>query len=141
MTRSNGLIVACGITAGLVVLGAFVALFDKVASLRGELDYLMKQSTAKLLEPLDANVPATWRVKTHQIDLVDYTNKVRASLRLDNDERPTLLMLDKNDKLRVSIGVTSLVSADGTQTKSPESSIYLFDPNGRPIWHAPYPKF
>jgi hypothetical protein len=61
---------------------------------------------------------------------------IRSQLSIGND-RPTFYFFDKQGDARLSMGVTNIPSPDGSETKTSESTIYLFGPDGKPLWRAP----
>jgi hypothetical protein len=61
---------------------------------------------------------------------------LRSHLSLTND-RPSLCFFDKKGNARISMGVTSIFSPDGSETKTSESAIYMFGPDGKSLWRAP----
>jgi hypothetical protein len=61
---------------------------------------------------------------------------IRSQLSLANN-RPTFYFFDQKGNARLSFGVSDIFSPDGTETKTSESTMYLFDQNGKPLWHAP----
>lgn len=61
---------------------------------------------------------------------------IRSQLSLSNN-RPTFYFFDQKGNARLSFGVTDILSPDGTETKTSESTMYLFDQDGKPLWHAP----
>jgi hypothetical protein len=61
---------------------------------------------------------------------------IRSQLSTIND-RPTFFFFDKKGNARISLGVTDISSPDGTETKTSESTMYLFGADGKPLWHAP----
>jgi hypothetical protein len=63
-------------------------------------------------------------------------SEIRSQLSLANN-RPTLYFFDQKGNARLSFGVTDIFSPDGTETKTSESTLYLFDHDGKPVWHAP----
>jgi hypothetical protein len=54
-----------------------------------------------------------------------------------NKDGPMLTLLDGNGKNRACLGINKTTTPDGKVITYPESSLLLFDPNGKVIWEAP----
>ena len=63
---------------------------------------------------------------------------IRATLQLDDDGSPRLELLDANNRARAVLGRTVLETIrTGESIERPESSLVLFDKDGKVIWRAP----
>ncbi len=72
------------------------------------------------------------------LSLWDQREKLRAVLRTSSDGRPGLELRDEDGKLRAALGSTSLQTAQtGEVTQRAESSLVLFDRDGKALWRAP----
>lgn len=68
----------------------------------------------------------------------DGAGKWRAALGLDGGGRPSLTLSDAAGNPRAVLGVTSTVTIKtGQTTTRPESSLVLFDKDGKVMWQAP----
>jgi len=64
--------------------------------------------------------------------------EARAVLSLNPDSGPSLELYDEKGKSRAALGATDLEAArTGTVEKRPESSLVLFDKEGKVLWQAP----
>lgn len=70
------------------------------------------------------------------LQLSDDKGKVRALLGADEDVSGLSLFDDKG-KGRCTIGAAATIHEDGRKTTYPESSIWLFGPDGKGLWSAP----
>jgi len=70
------------------------------------------------------------------LDLSDKNGKTRAFLAADKDG-PNLTLLDENGKGRAIFGIIKTTTPDGKVISYPESSILLFNPDGKVLWQAP----
>jgi hypothetical protein len=73
---------------------------------------------------------------TPSLFLRDKKDQLRADLALSKNG-PTLNLFDENGKARAAMGAVQTASPDGTQTKYPESSLFLFGPDGKTLWSVP----
>ena len=73
---------------------------------------------------------------TPSLFLRDKNDQLRADLALSKNG-PTLNLSDENGKTRAALGANQTARPDGTQTKYPESSLFLFGPDGKTLWSAP----
>ena len=72
------------------------------------------------------------------LGLRDEKGDGRAVLIVLPDGRPLLGLYDENGKSRAALGATDLRDTrTGTAVKRPESSLVLFDPEGKIMWSAP----
>ena len=63
---------------------------------------------------------------------------IRAKLQLDDDGSPRLELLDANSRARAVLGPTVLETIrTGESIERPESSLVLFDKDGKVLWRAP----
>lgn len=62
--------------------------------------------------------------------------KYRALLELAGDS-PRLILRDSDSKTRVVLGSTELTTTKGAVRKRPESSLVMFNKDGKLIWSAP----
>ena len=70
--------------------------------------------------------------------LYDAAGKTRAIMSLTKDNAPYLGLGDKNGILRAILGAARLTAAKTEEvTIRPESSLVLFDKDGKVIWEAP----
>ncbi len=70
--------------------------------------------------------------------LLDRQHKFRAVLELSDDGAPSLEMSDMNGNSRAVLGRGALTTArTGATEQRPESSLVLFDKDGKVIWTAP----
>jgi hypothetical protein len=74
--------------------------------------------------------------KDMTLGLYDEKGEIRAGLGLNKDG-PSLDLFDENSMTRAVLGVQETKQPDGTETKHPESSLWLFGPNGKRLWSAP----
>jgi hypothetical protein len=84
---------------------------------------------------------ANWRLTKDgrsNLELLDPAGKLRAALGLREDGSPYLGLLDKNQKFRAVMGATSPEPERTVDfTMRPESSLVLFDTDGKVVWQAP----
>ena len=72
------------------------------------------------------------------LDLRDAAGKTRADLSLYPDGTPALDLSDAAGKVRAVLGITSTeVVRTGEERRRSESSLVLFDKDGKVIWQAP----
>ncbi len=72
------------------------------------------------------------------LQLMDSNNQIRASFRLESSGKPSLSLNDTEGRSRATLGYTELeTTGTGTVTKQSESSLVLFDKDGKVIWAAP----
>ena len=70
--------------------------------------------------------------------LCDNAGNPRAGLTLDTDGSPALDLRDEKGRQRAALGTTSLeMTHTGATEKRAESSLVLFDRDGKAIWQAP----
>jgi hypothetical protein len=94
--------------------GAGLALYDKNGELLAALGVIKDRPT---------------------LALYDEKGKIRAYLAADEDG-PLLVLRDENGKIRFVAGKTKVVTSDGTTFEYPESSLILFEPDGKVVWSA-----
>jgi hypothetical protein len=70
------------------------------------------------------------------LDLMDEQENIRTVLHLGK-EGPTLRFSDEKGTGRLTLGANKTVMPDGTQVSHPESSLWLFGPDGKGLWSAP----
>ena len=70
------------------------------------------------------------------LGLWDENGTGRAELIVKN-AGPILILSDKNGKTRAELGVSGTESRDGTTAQHSESTLTLFNPEGRVIWQSP----
>jgi hypothetical protein len=70
-----------------------------------------------------------------RLALRDESEKVRVGLSVDGD-RPRLRLYDEKSKTRAVLGPTELETT-GTGEQRPESSLVLFDRDGKVLWQTP----
>jgi len=68
----------------------------------------------------------------------DAAGRVRAAMGMTEDSVPALELMDRDGNLRAALGATSLhaVRTDEVRMR-PESSLVLFDKDGKVMWKAP----
>ena len=85
-----------------------------------------------------AGAPAQKVVKAGRFEVVDSRGKLRAMLSMMPDGRPVLSLHDKDGRIRAVLGATELEAIrTGESTKTAESSLVLFDKDGKVMWRAP----
>lgn len=72
------------------------------------------------------------------LSLTDAHGKARAGLSVLSDGSPALTLYDAQKKERAVLGVTELEAVrTGVTERRPESSLVLFDKDGKVLWNAP----
>ena len=95
----------------------FLGLFDAAGTTRARLAMISDGTTA--------------------LAFYDAAGKGRAMLSIAKDGRPSLMLLDSNE-IRAVLGATSLTAIKTEEvTIRPESSLVLFDKDGKVMWQAP----
>jgi hypothetical protein len=52
-------------------------------------------------------------------------------------DRPRLTLTDEKAQIRAALGARETTMPDGTELQHPESSLWLFGPDGKALWSAP----
>lgn len=92
--------------------------------------------TASVGLPKGESVPGVLRGSG--LEIVDDKGNLRAALRATADE-PSLLLTDDRVRTRLALGYAELgMTKTGERVTRPESSIVLFDRDGKVIYKVPY---
>jgi hypothetical protein len=75
-------------------------------------------------------------VRANRFVLEDERGTIRAGL-VSSKDGPTLGLTDEKGTLRASLGESKINMPDGKTITYPESSLLLFGPDGKGLWHAP----
>jgi len=71
-----------------------------------------------------------------KLSLCDMNGKPRLGLGVF-ETGPSIDLPDENGTIRATLGALVTTRPDGTETKHPESSLWLFGPDGKTLWSAP----
>ncbi len=86
----------------------------------------------------EAEAPAPKVLRAEGFEVVDSQGKVCAALGLKSDGTSALALRDKDGKGRAVLGTTELETIrTGESGKTAESSLVLFDKDGKGLWQAP----
>ncbi len=118
-----------------------LALNDKDEKLRGSWNVFPDGSTVLVLTDKDEKLRGNWGVfadGSTSLTLSDKDEKIRGSWSVHENGSTSMTIWDKSNRPRATLGSTSFVTTDaGTQTKTPEWSLVLFDKNGKVLFQAP----
>ena len=132
---------ACGLMIGVVLLvGGRVWRPATVAAQAPVVPAVMKAQRFELVDAAGKLRALLWLPLSGApgLDLLDGTGAMRASLSLSPDGSPKLDLSDATGKRRAVLGAANLEAAKtGEETKRSESSLVLFDKDGKVIWQAP----
>jgi hypothetical protein len=70
------------------------------------------------------------------LTLADENGKARAVMAVIKDG-PALTLYDEKGRCRATVGVAHTETLEGKTIAWTESSLFLWDVNGKPLWHAP----
>ena len=127
---------------GLVGGTPGLTLFDAAGQVRANLHLLTGEGYASLSlcdgtgrRRVDLTV---FSDGTPWVGLMDAAGKMRASLETSRDGDPNLTVYDAAGHERAALGTTTLLmTATGEERKRAESSLVLFDKDGKVMWQAP----
>ncbi|MFQ5804439.1 MAG: hypothetical protein ACE5JQ_16235 [Candidatus Methylomirabilales bacterium] len=93
-------------------------------------NYATKKTVSAILGTRENGVPFLY--------FYDKAGKNRLDLSVSPNGSPSLSLLDKEAEIRAALGSTSVeMTRTGAVVKRPESSLVLFDKDGKVIWQAP----
>jgi hypothetical protein len=120
--------------------GPVLALSDAAGKTRADLTVLSDATPGLGLYDAAGKTRATLSVLdgTPDLALYDAAGETRAIVSLTKDNAPYLGLWDKNGTPRAVLGATSLqtIKTEGVRMR-PESSLMLFDKDGKVMWKVP----